>query len=63
MSTLSTVQQWLGDQIIPVFFIGFAILMGIAMVYFSAKSRRVAGAGPFWDYRRDICGLAVRVWL
>jgi hypothetical protein len=40
MLTLSTVQQWLGDQIVPVFFIGFAILMGIAMVYLSAQSRR-----------------------
>jgi hypothetical protein len=40
MPTLSTIQQWLGDQIVPVFFIGFAILMGIAMVYLSAQSRR-----------------------
>jgi hypothetical protein len=42
MPTLSTAQQWLGDQIVPVLFIGFAILMGIAMVYFSAKSRRAS---------------------
>jgi hypothetical protein len=42
MSTLISVQQWLGDQIVPVFFIGFAILMGIAMVYLSAESRRAS---------------------
>jgi acyl carrier protein len=42
MPTLSIVQQWLGDQIVPVFFIGFALLMGIAMVYLSAQSRRAS---------------------
>jgi hypothetical protein len=42
MSTLISVQQWLGDQIVPVFFIGFAILMGIALVYLSAQSRRAS---------------------
>jgi hypothetical protein len=42
MSTLISVQQWLGEQIVPVAFIGFAILMGIAMVYLSAQSRRSA---------------------
>jgi hypothetical protein len=42
MSTLISVPQWLGDQIVPVFFIGFAILMGIAMVYLSAQSRRAS---------------------
>ena len=40
MSTHFALQQWLGEQIVPVFMIGFAILMGFAMVYFSAKSRR-----------------------
>ena len=40
MPTLFTTQQWLGEQIVPGFFIGFAILMGIAMVYLSAQSRR-----------------------
>jgi hypothetical protein len=40
MPTFLTVQQWLGEQIVPVFFIGFAILMGIALVYLSAQSRR-----------------------
>ncbi|HEX9199389.1 MAG TPA: hypothetical protein VF865_07510 [Acidobacteriaceae bacterium] len=38
MSTSLT--HWLGEQVVPLFFIGFAILMGIAMVYLSAKSRR-----------------------
>jgi hypothetical protein len=42
MSTLLTIEQWLGEQIVPVFFVGFAILMGIAMVYLSAKSRRAS---------------------
>ena len=40
MSTLISVQQWLGEQIVPVSFIGFAILMGFAMVYISARNRR-----------------------
>jgi hypothetical protein len=40
MSTFISVQQWLGDQIVPVFLIGFAIVMGIALVYLSAHSRR-----------------------
>ena len=40
MSTIFSIQQWLGEQIVPVFFIGFAILMGIALVYLSAQSRR-----------------------
>ena len=37
---LTALQQWLGDQIVPLFFVGFAILMGFALVYLSAKSRR-----------------------
>jgi hypothetical protein len=40
MSTIFSIQQWLGEQIVPVFFIGFAIMMGIALVYLSAQSRR-----------------------
>lgn len=36
----TTLQQWLGEQFVPVFLIGFAILMGFAMVYISAKNRR-----------------------
>ncbi len=39
---LTTLQQWLGDQIVPLVFIGFAVLMGLALLYFSAKSRRSA---------------------
>jgi hypothetical protein len=42
MSTFFTIQQWLGEQIVPVFFVGFAILMGVAMVYLSAQSRRAS---------------------
>jgi hypothetical protein len=42
MSVFWTVQQWLGEQIVPLFFIGFALLMGIALVYLSAQSRRSA---------------------
>jgi hypothetical protein len=42
MLTLPTIEQWLSDQIVPVFFVGFAIAMGFAMVYLSAKSRRAA---------------------
>jgi hypothetical protein len=38
MST--SLQQWLGEQIVPLFTVGFAILMGIALVYLSAKNRR-----------------------
>jgi hypothetical protein len=36
----SSFSHWLGEQIVPLFFIGFAVLMGFAMVYLSAKSRR-----------------------
>jgi hypothetical protein len=42
MPTFLTVQQWLGEQIVPLFFIGFALLMGVALVYFSAQSRRAS---------------------
>jgi hypothetical protein len=42
MSALSIVHQWLGDQMVPVFFIGFALLMGLALVYLSAVSRRAS---------------------
>ena len=42
MSSSVALQQWLGEQIVPLFLIGFAILMGIEMVYLSAKSRRSA---------------------
>ena len=40
MPTPSTVQQWLSDQIVPLFFIGFSLLMGLAVLLVSAKSRR-----------------------
>lgn len=42
MPTTVAIQQWLGEQIVPVFLIGFAILMGFGMVYLSAMSRRNA---------------------
>ena len=42
MSTTVAIQQWLGEQIVPVVLIGFAILMGLGMVYLSALSRRSA---------------------
>jgi hypothetical protein len=42
MSTLSTLGQWLGEQVVPLVFIGFAVLMGFALLYFSAQSRRAA---------------------
>jgi len=42
MPTAVQIQQWLGEQIVPVFLIGFAILMGFAMVYISAINRRNA---------------------
>lgn len=40
MPTTVAIQQWLGEQIVPVFLIGFAILMGFGMVYLSALNRR-----------------------
>jgi hypothetical protein len=36
------IQQWLGEQIVPVFLIAFAIMMGFGMVYISAVNRRNA---------------------
>ncbi|HEX3571822.1 MAG TPA: hypothetical protein VHU44_13460 [Acidobacteriaceae bacterium] len=42
MPTTVAIQQWLGEQIVPVFLIGFAILMGFGMVYLSAMNRRNA---------------------
>jgi len=44
MPTTDTIQQWLGEQIVPVFLIGFALLMGLVLVYLSALSRRNAMA-------------------
>jgi hypothetical protein len=42
MPTTVVIQQWFGEQIVPVFLIGFAILMGLGMVYLSAINRRNA---------------------
>jgi hypothetical protein len=42
MSTVNTLEQWLGEQVVPLFFIGFAVLMGLAFLYLSAQSRRAA---------------------
>jgi hypothetical protein len=42
MSILSTLGQWLGQQVVPLVYIGFAVLMGFALLYFSAQSRRAA---------------------
>lgn len=42
MPTTVAIQQWVGEQIVPVFLIGFAILMGFGMVYLSALNRRNA---------------------
>jgi hypothetical protein len=39
---VTALQQWLGDQIVPLFFVGFAILMGFGLLYFSAKGRKAA---------------------
>jgi hypothetical protein len=44
MPTTDTIQQWLGEQIVPVFLIGFAMLMGLVLVYLSALNRRNAMA-------------------
>ncbi len=40
MSILSTLGQWLSEQVVPLVFIGFAVLMGFALLYFSVQSRR-----------------------
>jgi hypothetical protein len=39
---VSALQQWLGDQVVPLFFVGFAILMGLGLLYFSAQGRKAA---------------------
>jgi hypothetical protein len=36
------VQQWLSDQAVPIFMIGFALLMGFAILYLSAQARRTS---------------------
>jgi hypothetical protein len=40
MSPLFNIEQWLGQQVVPLMFIGFAMLMGLAFLYLSAQSRR-----------------------
>jgi hypothetical protein len=40
MPTLVGIEHWFGEQIVAVFMVGFAILMGIGMVYLSARNRR-----------------------
>ena len=42
MFTPSTLQQWLADQAAPLCFLGFALLMGLFLLYLSAVSRRSA---------------------
>jgi hypothetical protein len=42
MSPVFTFERWLGEQMVPLVFIGFALLMGFALLYFSAQSRRAA---------------------
>ncbi|HXE09506.1 MAG TPA: hypothetical protein VN612_16505 [Acidobacteriaceae bacterium] len=40
--SFSGIEQWLLAQIVPVFSVGFALLAGLALVYFSAQSRKAA---------------------
>ena len=40
--SLSGIERWLLGQIVPVVFVGFALLAGLALVYFSAQSRKAA---------------------
>jgi hypothetical protein len=42
MSPFFNIEQWLGEQVVPLMFIGFAMLMGLAFLYLSAQSRRAA---------------------
>jgi hypothetical protein len=50
------IQQWLIEQMVPVFMVGFALLAGLALVYFSAQSRK---AGR----RRDRAGQDVETFV
>jgi hypothetical protein len=40
--SFSGIESWLVEQIVPVFFVGFALLAGLALVYFSAQGRKAA---------------------
>ena len=42
MSPFFNLEHWLGEQGVPLVFIGFAVLMGFAFLYFSVESRRAA---------------------
>jgi len=42
MSSVYTIEHWLGEQVVPLVFIGFALLMGLAFLYLSAQSRRAS---------------------
>lgn len=44
MFTPSTLRQWLANQAVPLCLFGFAVLMGIFLLYLSAFSRRAAMA-------------------
>jgi hypothetical protein len=39
-SFLINLGRWMGGQAVPLFFVGFAALMGLALLYLSAQSRR-----------------------
>lgn len=40
MVPFSSLQSWLADQAIPLVYVGFALLMGVFVLYLSAASRR-----------------------
>ena len=40
MSTPFTLDQWLGEQAVPLLWLGFALLTGFALLYLSARWRR-----------------------
>ena len=42
MFSLSSIGQWLAEQFVPVLFVFFALLMGVAMVFISARNRRAS---------------------
>jgi len=42
MSSVYSIEHWLGEQVVPLVFIGFALLMGLAFLYLSAQSRRAS---------------------
>jgi len=61
MTTPFTVQQWLGEQFVPLLFLGFSILMGLAILFVSAKSRssslaRVRSGHTEETFAEDLAG-------